>query len=340
MNTINQEIANNKKVVIRIDTDVPLDEDNQVKDKTRLEAVLPTLNLLKEAASQIIILGHLGRPEGKMVPEMSLKPVAHTLSELLGEPIEFIENSMPTIPSPLNSDEKFIMLENLRFNPSEESNDPEFAKQLASLGDLFVFEAFAVSHRKAASTVGITEHIPSYAGLRVTKEVEELSKIINSPEHPLLVIIGGAKIETKLPVINNMLDKADHILVGGKLPHEIKEKELTFPPKVVISEMNESGLDIAESMYPTIARLINDAKMIVWNGPVGKFEDEQAREGTRQVAHAIAISHAKTIIGGGETNEAVSLFHIEDKIYFISVGGGAMLEFLSGKELPALVPLT
>lgn len=332
MKTITKEIAHNKKVIIRLDLDVPL-ENNEVKDKTRLIAVLPTLNLLNDSASQVIIIGHAGRPDGKAIPELSLRPIATTLSQLLDQPIEFLDQVTPT---EISSSAKLIMLENLRFDAREETNDPEFAKQLAQYGDLFVFEAFAVSHRKAASTVGITEFLPSYAGLRVTTEVAELSEILEKPLHPLLVIVGGAKIETKLPVINNMLEKADHIFVGGKLPYEIAQKNMTFPNKVIVAEMNDSGLDISPTMYPTVARLIHDAAMIVWNGPVGKFEDESAREGTHQVAHAIATSKAKTIIGGGETNEAVALFQIEDKIAFISVGGGAMLEFLSGKELPAL----
>ncbi len=335
MRTITREATPNRKAIIRIDTDVPLDENKKIKDITRLEAVIPTFKLIRDSASQIIILGHLGRPEGKVDPNLSLAPVAQKLSELLNENVKLVQN----VDEALNTQDKFVMLENLRFNPAEEANDPTFAQQLASLGDLFIFEAFAVAHRTSASTTGITEYISSYAGLRVTKEIEELSAVLTNPLHPFLVIIGGSKIETKLPVINNMLEKADTIFVAGKLPSEIVEKNMTFPEKVIIAQMNQSGLDISVESQQQISRIIRDAGMIVWNGPPGKFEDILAQQGTQIVAQAVAASRAKTIIGGGETNEAAKQFHIQDKIYFVSVGGGAMLEFLSGKTLPALEAL-
>jgi phosphoglycerate kinase len=334
MTTISSEAARNKKIIIRLDLDVPL-TNGTVKDTTRLTAILPTLQLLSHAAAQTIIIGHLGRPEGKVVPDLSLKPVAQALSQLLGETITFVD----TLDQPINPQDKTIMLENLRFYPGEEANDPGFTQQLASFGDLFVFEAFAVSHRAAASTVGITQLLPSFAGLRVATELKNLSLILDQPTHPLLVIIGGAKIETKLPVINNLLSQADNIFVGGRLPKEIQEKNMTFPEKVVIAHMNDSGLDIDQASQTTAVKLIENAKMIVWNGPVGKFEDPTAQKGTQTIANAIARSSAQTIIGGGETNEAVTQFGVQDKIYFTSVGGGAMLEFLSGKQLPALTAL-
>jgi phosphoglycerate kinase len=334
MKTITSQIAQNKKVLLRIDLDVPLDDNNNVEDVTRLTSVLPTLNLLKDSASQIIIIGHLGRPEGQFNEKFSLKPVCKKLSELLSQSIEFIPYTLDS--TPLNSSSHFVMLDNMRFNPGEETNDSNLAKQLASLADIFVFDAFAVSHRAAASTVGVTDLMPSYAGLRVTEEVKQLSEILENPSHPLLVIVGGAKIETKLPVITNLQTKADSIFVGGKLPHEIKEKSITFPPNVQVATMNASGKDIDENAKEIVKGLISNAKMIVWNGPVGLFEDPLNQDGTLVIAENLALSNAKKIIGGGETIQASTKFGIIDNIDFVSVGGGAMLEFLSGKQLPGL----
>ncbi len=329
--TITKEISQNKKVIIRLDLDVPFDDNGNISDLTRLESALPTLNLLKESASQIIIIGHLGRPNGKVDPSLTLKPVCSKLSTLLGESIEFIASGAPAT--------KVSMLENIRFDPREETNDESLAKELARFGDIFVFEAFAVSHRAASSTVAITKELPSYAGLRVAKEVKELGATLQNSKHPFLVILGGAKIETKLPMIQNMQTFADNIFVGGKLPYEIKQQGVTFSSKVTVAKMNESGFDISSKAAQQAVDLISKASLIVWNGPLGKFEDENQREGTKIIAEAIAACSAKKITGGGDTIAAMEMFGIKDKIDFISVGGGAMLEFLSGKELPALKAL-
>ncbi len=331
MKTITSEISQNKKVLIRLDLDVPFDDNGNISDLTRLESALTTLNLLKESASQIIIIGHVGRPKDKVDPTFTLKPVCTKLVELFGEPVEFVSSGTPT--------EKVAMLENLRFDPREEANNQSFAKELAQYGELFVFEAFAVSHRAAASTVAITKILPSYAGLRVAEEVKELRATLQNPEHPFLVILGGAKIETKLPMIKNMEPVADNIFVGGKLPYEINQQSLTFSDKVTVAKINESGFDISAEAAQQAVALINKASLIVWNGPLGKFEDEDQREGTKIIAEAIANSSAKKVTGGGDTIAAMEMFGIKDKIDFISVGGGAMLEFLSGEKLPALSAL-
>ncbi|MDQ3099141.1 MAG: phosphoglycerate kinase [bacterium] len=331
MKTITKEISQNKKVIVRLDLDVPFDDQGNISDLTRLESALPTLELLNESASQIIIIGHLGRPKGKVDSTFTLKPVSEKLAELLGQSIEFIETGSPRA--------KISMLENLRFDPREEANDENYAKELSSLGEVFVFEAFAVSHRAATSTVAITKLLPSFAGLRVAEEVETLTATLKNPEHPFLVILGGAKIETKLPMIQNMEPTADNIFVGGKLPYEINQQGLTFSNKVTVAKMNETGFDISLEAALQAVELINKAKLIVWNGPLGKFEDEDQRKGTKIIAEAVANSSAKKITGGGDTIAAMELFGIKDKIDFISVGGGAMLEFLSGKALPALKAL-
>lgn len=333
MNTITPELVHHKKVLLRIDTDVPI-ENNKVQDDTRLKAVLPTLNLLKTYASSVTILGHLGRPKGKIVPELSLQPIATHLSNLLNQPIHL---------TPLSSNDEtpslFRIKENVRFDPREEENSDTFAQELTQQHDLFIFDAFAVAHRAATSTTTITKFLPSYAGLRISQEIAELSKILNNPDHPFLAIIGGAKIETKLPTVEKLQSVADHVFVGGKLPHEIKEQSLTFPPHVQVAMMNESGLDISAQSTQQLVEQVKTAKLIVWNGPLGKFEDPTAQAGTQLLCEALKSSTAYKIIGGGETISAVNKFHAESAINFISVGGGAMLEFLSGKELPGLKSL-
>ena len=219
MKTITKEIAHNKKVLLRLDLDVPIDNNGTVTDMTRLESALPTLQLLQNTASQIIIIGHLGRPEGKVVSALSLAPVAKELEKILGSTVRFI----PSLSHESYPPDSILMLENLRFDPQEEINTLDFAKQLATLAEIFVFEAFAVSHRSAASTVGIATLLPSYGGLRTFQEVEQLSAVLHNPTHPFLVILGGAKIETKLPMIQTMQSLADTIFVGGKLAGEIKQ---------------------------------------------------------------------------------------------------------------------
>lgn len=338
MKIITPELIKNKKVLIRLDLDLPLDGD-QIKDSSRLTSVIPTLELLNNA-EQIVIIGHLGRPEGKIVESLRLAPIAELLKQYIGSEINYIQSLNDTdIKNSLSQNNKWNLLENLRFNPQEELNSFEFSEQLAQYGQIFIFEAFAVSHRSSASTSGITQYLPSYGGLRLALEVETLSKVLTHPEHPFLAIIGGSKIETKIPVINNLAQFADNIFVGGKLIKEIHDTNQTFDSKIIIGEINDSGLDITQDSQNQVINLINNAKLIVWNGPPGKFEDPSSQQGTQAVANAIANSSAKKIIGGGETNEAVKLYNLQDKIDFISVGGGAMLEFLSGKTLPGIQSL-
>lgn len=334
MRSITPEIIQNKHVLIRIDTDVPI-KDNSVLDDSRLLAVLPTLQLLQTHAQSITILGHLGRPQGQVVPELSLRPIATRLTELLHEQV-----SLHNLSEAGTISSKFRLLENLRFDPREEEPSVEFAQQLAQAHDLFVFEAFAVAHRASTSTTIIPQFLPAYAGLRIVQEVTELSRILQSPEHPFLAIIGGAKIETKLPTVEKLQSLADHLFVGGKLPHEIKSQGLQFPANVQVATMNSSGLDIDELSTTQLLDQVKSAKLIVWNGPLGKFEDPTAQAGTQALCAALKASSAYKVIGGGETINAVNTFHTESSINFISVGGGAMLEFLSGKELPAIAALS
>jgi phosphoglycerate kinase len=317
-----------KRVLVRIDTDVPV-SDGQVTDPTRLIAALPTLRLLISHASQITILGHLGRPEGQD-PQYSLQPIASKLSELLG-------TTVPLSSSP--TDTKVQLLENLRYDPREQEASPQYAKQLATNQDAFVFDAFAVAHRAATSTTEIAKILPSFPGLRLEQEIYELDQVLNSPKHPFLAIIGGAKIKTKLPVVENLAKVADHVFVGGKLPHEIQAENLSLPANVTVATMTESGLDISPDSATKLIELVSAAQLIVWNGPLGKFEDPSAQAGTQALCQALQSSQGYKVIGGGETIASVNKFSASSSITFTSVGGGAMLEYLSGKVLPAIAAL-
>jgi len=325
------EVAGNR-VILRADLDVPL-EDGKVGEDYRLKALLPTLSYLLERNAEIIIIGHLGRPDGKENPDFSLKPVSTRLSELLGKSIDFF----PQItPNPSGLIPKLAMLDNLRFWEGEESNDPDFAKKLSSLGDIYVNDAFAASHRAHASIAGIPELLPSYAGLRLEEEISHLSGVIENPERPLVFILGGAKTETKAPLVSAFAKVADQVLIGGLLmfDHSLEKISRTvFPVDAV------ETFDVGPESVKKFTQIIKDAKTVVWNGPMGKWEDNRYELGTRAIAEVLAESPAKTIVGGGDTIAALSAFGLLEKMKYVSMGGGAMLEFLAGKKLPGLSAL-
>ncbi|OGC44386.1 hypothetical protein A2V54_03355 [candidate division WWE3 bacterium RBG_19FT_COMBO_53_11] len=325
------EVAGNR-VILRADLDVPL-EDGKVGEDYRLKALLPTLSYLLERNAEIIIIGHLGRPDGKENPDFSLKPVSTRLSELLGKSIDFF----PQItPNPSGLIPKLAMLDNLRFWEGEESNDPDFAKKLSSLGDIYVNDAFAASHRAHASIAGIPELLPSYAGLRLEEEISHLSGVIENPERPLVFILGGAKTETKAPLVPAFAKVADQVLIGGLLmfDHSLEKISRTvFPVDAV------ETFDVGPESVKKFTQIIKDAKTVVWNGPMGKWEDNRYELGTRAIAEVLAESPAKTIVGGGDTIAALSAFGLLEKMKYVSMGGGAMLEFLAGKKLPGLSAL-
>ena len=226
------------------------------------------------------------------------------------------------------------LLENLRFWPEEEENNQDFAKTLASFGDAYVNECFAASHRSHASIASIPKFLPAFAGFNLIKEIEELGKILQSPARPLVAIIGGAKLETKLPVIYNLAKVADRVLVGGRLMFEADRRSL--PENVVLAHDDIDAKDIGEGSVQIFREVINQAKMIVWNGPMGVFEEPKYINGTRQLANSVIASGAYSVVGGGDTISALNKFGLTDKIDFISTGGGAMLEFLAGKTLPGI----
>ena len=338
--TLKEAQVSGKRVILRADLDVPL-KDGQIGEDYRLRALVPTLKYLLNQKARVLIIGHAGRPTsakasaGKpgmhVVPELSLKPVADYLGDLLGREVEFFDNY-----SLLSVNYSLAMLENLRFWPGEEANDPDFAKKLASIGDLYVNDAFAASHRAHASIAGVPELLPAYAGLRLEEEVKELGGVLETRCRLLVFVLGGAKTETKAPLVPAFAAVADAVLLGGRL---MFMPELNKIPKVVFPVDDLDTFDIGEKSIHLFTDSIKNAQTVVWNGPMGRWEEERYVAGTRAIAAALAESPAKTIVGGGDTIAALSAFGLLEKMKYISMGGGAMLEFLAGEKLPGLVAL-
>lgn len=301
-----------KTVLLRTNYDVPLKEV-KIVDTSRIEESLPTINYLLEQKAKVIILSHLGRPKGEIVPELSLKPVEEILNQLL-------------------QGNKVKLLENLRFDPREEKNEESLAKELASLGDFFVNDAFAVSHRQHASIVGLPQFLPSAFGLDFLKEIGVLSKVREKPNRPVTVILGGVK-EDKLKVVDQLLSWADFILIGGRLPQLAKK---IYPEKVTIAQLKAEGEDITLESMAKFKEIIGQSGTIIWAGPMGIFEKTESELGTKQIAQAIVESQAFKIVGGGDTKAALTKFNLEEKTDYLSSGGGAMFEFLAQGTLPGI----
>jgi phosphoglycerate kinase len=333
----------NKRVLVRTDFNVPI-EKGVVKDDFRIRLALPTLEyILKQSRSKIVIISHLGRPKGKVMPEFSLKPVAEILSKLLKREVKFISDIRSKegdeIVRRLSEDE-VALVENIRFYPEEEANDENFAIDICHHFGVFVNDAFSASHRAHASIFQIPRFKPSCAGFLMEKEITELSKALKPFKKPSLAVIGGAKIETKLPVIENLAKIYDAVLLGGKISVEAKEKNIKFPQNIVLPEdYTEENLDIGPQTIEKYTLAISAASFLVWNGPMGKFEEEKYKIGTKRILEAIAAAEAWKIAGGGETIEFINSEKSADKFNFLSSGGGAMLEFLSGKKLPGIEAL-
>ena len=339
-----------KRVLLRSDLNVPL-EDGAVADDTRIRAALPTIELLVErGGAQVVICSHLGRPKGPD-PKLSLRPVARRLGELLGQEVAFDERGA-----------RLTLLENTRFNPDETANGEGYVRELARLGDLYVNDAFGSAHRAHASTVGVAQLLPAYAGLLLESELSELGKLLGEVDRPFVLISGGAKVEDKLGVLKNLGRRADTVLVGGKMAEELRdENPFDFPvvlPEDVVAasafapdaerrvtpydELPEGwlGLDIGPVTQRRFAEEISRAKTVFWNGPMGVFEWPRFAEGTKAVARAVAEVDGYTVVGGADSVRAVNEIGIADRIDWLSTGGGASLEFLEGKELPgvAVIP--
>ncbi|NQT89732.1 MAG: phosphoglycerate kinase [Candidatus Omnitrophica bacterium] len=379
-----------KRVLMRVDFNVPLDGEQKITDDNRIRAALPTINYVIEQDAKLILMSHLGRPKGEAKPEFSLKPAAERLSELLGKPVKMlgdcIGDEIKKAISEMN-DGDVILLENLRFHKQETKNDPEFAKELASLGDIFVNDAFGTCHRAHASTEGVTHYLESVSGFLVEKEIEYFQRVLTSAQKPFIFILGGAKVADKIPVIENMMDKASTILIGGAMAYtfmkvkgidigssrmeeemldtvkKILDKaagegvDIVLPVDHVVTDNIETaanvkttdgdpieqgwmGVDIGPKSIALFCEKIASAKTIVWNGPVGIFENDKFAAGTKALADAVAASSAVSVIGGGDTAAAVAKFGVADKMSHISTGGGASLEYLEGKVLPGVAALS
>jgi phosphoglycerate kinase len=326
MQVITPDLIRGKRVLVRIDMDVTL-EDKKVTEDFRLMAGLPTINMCLEHASEVTLMGHIGRPGGKEDPALSVEPVHDWFA------VNGYQNYLST--------SKLRILENLRFEPGEEECSLDYAKDLAEYGDFFINEAFA-SHNKSASTTVLPTLMPHAAGLRFDAEVKKLLEVRDNPKKPLIAILGGAKVEDKLPVIDVMSKVADYVLVGGKLAVELKEKPeiaASLAQNVRVAQLNPDGLDITVDAVHQWWPLIHQAKMVVWNGPLGKVEDEK-NSNTLGVAQAIIQSGAESVVGGGDSIAFFDKYNLMDKFTFVSTGGGAMLKLLSSGTLPTIEALS
>lgn len=377
-----------KRVFVRVDFNVPM-KDGVITDETRIRAAIPTIEYLVEQGAKVILASHLGRPKGEVKEEMRLTAVGIRLAEILGKPVTKLDESIgekveTTVVNMQNGD--IVLLENVRFHAGEEKNDPALAEQFAKLADIYVNDAFGAAHRAHASTEGIAKHIPAVSGFLMQKELDVLGKALSNPEHPFTAIIGGAKVKDKIGVIENLLEKVDHLIIGGGLSYTFikaqgynignslleedkielaksfiakaqkKGVQLHMPIDAVVANAFSKdaetqivdvdaipdewmGLDIGPKTAAHYAKIIENSKLIIWNGPMGVFEMEPFASGTKTVAEAMAATAGYTVIGGGDSAAAVEQFGVADKMDHISTGGGASLELMEGKALPGIVAL-
>lgn len=383
--TVRDIAVKGKRVLVRVDFNVPL-ENGEVADDTRIRAVLPTIQYLLEHGSAVILMSHLGRPEGQIQDDLTLDPVGRRLSELLGQEVRKVDDCVgPEVERATKSLQpgQVLLLENLRFHPEEEENDQGFARQLASLADVYVNDAFGAAHRAHASTTGVTKYLPSLAGFLMERELQMLGEALANPTRPFVAVLGGAKVSGKIGVIRSLLSKVDLLLVGGGMANtflkaqglevgkslvdddslavaremlEQAGKRLLLPVDVVVADAFAADahsravsteavppgwliLDIGPRTVSLFEKKLNTAGTVVWNGPMGVFEFPRFAAGTRALAESLARSQATTIVGGGDSAAAVRQAGLEDKMTFVSTGGGASLMFLEGKSLPGVEAL-
>jgi len=378
-----------RRVLVRVDFNVPQNPDGSVSDNTRIRETLPTIQYLRDYGCRVVLVSHLGRPDGKRDPKLSLAPVARELEKLLGTPVVFASDTVgPDAHAKLDALPAggVLLLENVRFHPEEEANAAAFASELAKLGDLFVNDAFGTAHRAHASTAGIATHLPAVAGLLMEKEIEALGSVLENPRRPLAAVIGGAKVSSKIAVLESLLPRVDAMIIGGGMActflkakglevgrsllepdrlgfaSELMDRagsrgahfllpldgvcadSLDKPERVTTADADEMPadlmmLDIGPRSIDLFAHEVSRAGTILWNGPMGVFENDRFAEGTKRMAEAIASSGATSVVGGGDTVAAIERFSDPSRFTHVSTGGGASLEFLEGKTLPGVAAL-
>lgn len=384
--TVRDIDVNGKKVLVRCDFNVPQDENGNITDNRRIVSSLETIKYLLENNAKVILTSHLGRPKGEVKKEFSLLPVAKELSKLLNKEVKLasdvIGESAKKLTSEMQNGE-IVLLENVRFHREETDNNPEFAKKLASMAEIFVNDAFGTAHRAHASTAGIAAYLPAVSGFLIEKELNFMGKALENPERPFVAILGGKKVSDKIGVIDALLEKVDTLIIGGGMAYtffksmgynvgnsiceldkldlakEAMEKAKAKGVKLLLpvdtkvgkefAKDTESktvkyteipdgweGFDIGAETIEMYKKELENAKTIIWNGPVGLFEFDQFAIGTNAIANTLAESDATTIIGGGDSAAAVEKIGLADKMTHISTGGGASLEFLEGKKLPGI----
>jgi len=379
-----------KKVLIRVDFNVPLDEHGNITDDTRIRGVLPTINHALDEHAKVIIMSHLGRPDGQRQDKFSLAPVAKRLSRLLDKEVTLAPDCIgPEVEAMVEAMDfgDVLLLENLRFHNEEKKNDPEFSKQLAKLGDVYVNDAFAVAHRAHASVVGVVEYFADCAaGFLLQKEMDYFHRSVSDPSRPLVAIVGGAKVSSKLGALRNMIDRVDKLIIGGAMANTFLkaqglevgdsrvEDDLLETANELIAKAHNQGvklylpvdcivadkfdpkaatkrtttqevpgnwmiLDIGPATTMLFGEALEDARTIIWNGPMGAFEMDAFSRGTMAMVQKLASSHALTIVGGGDTDVAVHRAGESSNISYISTGGGAFLMLMEGKVLPGVAAL-
>lgn len=375
-----------KKVLVRCDFNVPLDENLQITDNRRVVGALDTIRYLIDQDAKVILCSHLGRPKGEVKKEFSLLPVQKKLEKLLGKSVKLADDIIGKSAKELINEMKegeVVLLENIRFDAREEKNDPEFAKELASLAEVFVNDAFGTAHRAHASTAGVADYLPAVSGFLIEKELKFLGEALNNPERPFVAILGGKKVSDKIDVIRSLLEKVDTLIIGGAMANtfqkakgyptgdslveedkielakelmnlaEEKKVKLVLPVDVTVGKEFDpnteskvvkveevpdgwQGLDIGPETMKLYKQVLDSAKTVMWNGPLGVFEFEKFAIGTREIATKLAEIEAITVIGGGDSAAAIEKMNLADQMTHISTGGGASLEYLEGKVLPGI----
>jgi phosphoglycerate kinase len=342
MKSIRDVDMSGSRVLMRCDFNVPLDETGRVLDDFRIQETLPTIEYILKKKGKLVLMTHIGDPEGKVVQRLRVDGIQKKLAELLDVPVVKAPDCVGKKAEALSftmAPGDILLLENLRFHKEEQENSRSFAKQLASLGDMYVNDAFSVCHRAHASTIGVPALLPSFAGLFLEHELAGLERLLKNPKRPVVAIIGGKKIDSKLPVIDAISETADAVLLGNLLASEAKRKKIRFQNPSKILFPLDGIFDIGPKTKEVFLRKIKEAKTVFWAGPLGKYEETPYQEGSLAVAKAIVQSNAFSVAGGGNLIAFLGKYRLREKFSHLSTGGSAMLAFLAGKILPGLQAL-